>query len=169
EIGGQRYFVVPRWQLGALLVMPQMPRGAGAHGHYHDTASAPDHLYIAASQYLHQRYDPHALIHLGTHGTQEWLPGKDRGLATSDYPWLALGSLPVFYPYIQDNVGEAIQAKRRGRAVTVSHQTPPFAPAGLYDQLRDLHHLIHEHGQLDEGMVRERVAAQIRKAAIEAD
>ncbi|THF67193.1 cobaltochelatase subunit CobN [Pseudothauera nasutitermitis] len=168
EIDGQRYFVIPHWRIGNLLVMPQMPRHAEPHAHYHDTASAPDHLYMAAYLYLQQRYGAHALIHLGTHGTQEWLPGKDRGLAASDYPWLAVGSLPVFYPYIQDNVGEAIQAKRRGRAVTVSHQTPPFAPAGLYDQLRDLHQLIHEYQQLDDGQVREQVSARIREAAVAA-
>lgn len=168
EIAGRRYFVIPRWQRGNLLVMPQMPRHGAPHEHYHDTASPPDHLYMAAYLYLQQQYAAHALIHLGTHGTQEWLPGKDRGLSASDYPWLAAGNLPVFYPYIQDNVGEAIQAKRRGRAVTISHQTPPFAPAGLYDQLRDLHHLIHEYQQLDEGMVREQVRSQIQIAAVAA-
>lgn len=169
EIDGRHYFVIPRWQLGNLLVMPQMPRSADPHGGYHDTAAAPDHLYMAAYLYLRQQQAVHALIHLGTHGSQEWLPGKDRGLSAYDYPWLAVGDLPVLYPYIQDNVGEAIQAKRRGRAVTISHQTPPFAPAGLYDQLRDLHHLIHEYEQLDEGMVRERVAVQFREAAIAAN
>lgn len=173
EIDGREYFVIPRWQLGNLLVMPQMPRHANLHGHdhqhYHDTDSVPDHLYMAAYLYLRKHHAADALIHLGTHGSQEWLPGKDRGLSAYDYPWLAVGDIPVFYPYIQDNVGEAIQAKRRGRAVTVSHQTPPFAPAGLYDQLRDLHHLIHEHEQLDDGMVRERVAERIREAAINAD
>lgn len=169
EIDGQRYFVIPRWERGNLLVMPQMPRHVGQAGHYHDTAEAPDHLYMASYLYLQAGHRAHALVHLGTHGTQEWLPGKDRGMAASDYPWLALGGLPVFYPYIQDNVGEAIQAKRRGRAVTISHQTPPFAPAGLYDQLRDVHHLIHEYEQLDDGGVRERVAAKIREAAVAAN
>lgn len=171
KIDGRDYFVIPHWQLGNLLVMPQLPRHSNLHGHYHyhDTDSVPGHLYLAAYRYLQEHYAADALIHLGTHGSQEWLPGKDRGLSTYDYPWLAVGDMPVFYPYIQDNVGEAIQAKRRGRAVTISHQTPPFAPAGLYDQLRDLHHLIHEYEQLDEGMVRERVAEQIREAAIDAD
>lgn len=169
EINGQHYFVIPRWQLGNLIIMPQLPRHATAHSGYHDTAMPPDHYYMAAYLYLQRHYDAHGLIHLGTHGTQEWLPGKDRGLAASDYPWLALGSLPVFYPYIQDNVGESIQAKRRGRAVTISHQTPPFAPAGLYDQLRDLHQLIHEYEQLDEGNVRERVTEQVTAVAIEAN
>lgn len=169
EIKGVRYFVIPRWQLGNLLLMPQMPRDALSHAHYHDTATAPDHLYMAAYLYLRQQQEMDALIHLGTHGTQEWLPGKDRGLSAFDYPWLAVDDLPVFYPYIQDNVGEAIQAKRRGRAVTISHQTPPFAPAGLYDVLRDIHHLIHEYEQLDEGMVREQVAIKIRETAIDAE
>lgn len=168
RIDGEDYFVIPRWDLGHLLIMPQMPRQAEPHSHYHDTARAPDHLYMASYLYL-QQTGTNALIHLGTHGSQEWLPGKDRGLAADDYPWLAAGSLPVFYPYIQDNVGEAIQAKRRGRAATISHQTPPFAPAGLYDQLRDLHHLIHEYEQLDTGMVRDQVSEQIRNAAIEAN
>ncbi|OZI66154.1 cobaltochelatase subunit CobN [Bordetella genomosp. 4] len=168
EIKGKRYFVIPRWQLGNFVVMPQMPRAFGAGDHYHDMSSAPDHLYMAAYLYLQQQYAAHALIHLGTHGTQEWLPGKDRGLAATDYPWLSVGNLPVFYPYIQDNVSEAIQAKRRGRAVIVSHQTPPFAPAGLYDQLRDLHQWIHEYQQLDDGAVREQVSHQIRSAAVQA-
>ncbi|TEA79343.1 cobaltochelatase subunit CobN [Allopusillimonas ginsengisoli] len=168
ERNGEQYFIIPRWQSGNLLIMPQMPRGPNPQAHYHDTAAAPDHLYMAAYLYLQNNYGSHALIHLGSHGTQEWLPGKDRGLAAIDYPFLAAGNIPVFYPYIQDNVGEAIQAKRRGRAVTVSHQTPPFAPAGLYDQLRDLHHLIHEYQQVDEGMVRERVRQQITHAAIQA-
>src|SRR5690606_13389818 len=126
------------------------------------------HLYMAAYLYLQKEFAAQALIHVGTHGTQEWLPGKDRGLAAADYPYLAVGALPVFYPYLQDNVGEAIQAKRRGRAVTISHQAPPFAPAGLYDQLRDLHHLIHEYRQLDPGMVRQQVSQQIRTASIAA-
>lgn len=168
EKNGERYFLIPRWQLGKLAIMPQMPRGSTPDAHYHDTVSAPDHLYMAAYLYLQSSYAAQALIHLGTHGTQEWLPGKDRGLAATDYPYLAAGNLPVFYPYIQDNVAEAIQAKRRGRAVTISHQTPPFAPAGLYDQLRDLHHLIHEYQQLDEGMVRLQVSKQIAAAAMDA-
>lgn len=169
EIDGQRYFVIPRWQLGKLLVMPQIPRHAHNHHHYHDVHSVPDHHYLAAYLYLRQRAHIDALIHFGTHGTQEWLPGKDRGMAVSDYPWLAVGDLPVFYPYIQDNIGEAIQAKRRGRAVTISHQTPPFAPAGLYDQLRDLHHLIHEYQQLDPGATRQGVAQKIRAVAFAAN
>lgn len=165
EIDGEPQFLIPRLPMGNLIVMPQLPRGGAPGEGYHDTALPPDHWYLAAYLFVRTGFQAHALVHFGTHGSQEWLPGKDRGLAVDDYPLLALGELPVFYPYIQDNVAEAIQAKRRGRAVIISHQTPPFAPAGLYEELRDLHALLHEYTQLDAGAVRERTAARIRAAA----
>ncbi|MFL9812659.1 cobaltochelatase subunit CobN [Stutzerimonas sp. VN223-3] len=167
EIDGHAHFVIPATRLGKLLLLPQPPRAGRPGEAYHDSKIPPDHLYLAAYQALREGFKADAVIHFGTHGTQEWLPGKSRGLAASDYPFLALGDMPVFYPYIQDNIGEAIQARRRGRAVIISHQTPPFAPAGLYDELRDLHALIHEYQQLDEGAVRESTAERIRQAAVE--
>lgn len=168
RIGGEAVFVFPRLRLGELLVMPQPPRAEKVGQATHDTASLPSHYYLAAYQFVREGFAADALIHLGTHGTQEWTPGKDRGLWVNDYPFLTLGDLPVFYPYIQDNVGEAVQAKRRGRAVMVSHQTPAFAPAGLYDELRDLRTLLDEYPQLDEGSARERTRAAIRDAALAA-
>lgn len=169
EVNGEPSFIIPRFRHGKLVIMPQMPRAGSVDAHYHDAESPPDHLYLAAYLYLRETFGADAIVHLGTHGTQEWLPGKDRGLAADDFPYLAVGDIPVFYPYIQDNVGEALQAKRRGRAVTISHQTPPFAPSGLYDELRDIHGLIHEYVQLDEGAVRDRTASAIQEAAIEAN
>ena len=110
---------------------------------------------------MREQFTAHALIHLGTHGTQEWTPGKDRGLWAYDYPNLAVGNVPVFYTYIQDNIGEAMQAKRRGRAVTISHQTPPFAPSGFYDELQDIHDLMHQYLQLESGSVRDATKASL--------
>ncbi len=160
-VGGEPAFIIPAFQDGALTVLPQPPRAARVGEAYHDTAVPPDHLYLAAYLWVREAARADALIHLGTHGTQEFLPGKDRGLSVNDDAFLVLGDLPVIYPYIQDNVGEATQAKRRGRAVTVSHQTPPFAPAGLNDELKDLHALIHQHQQLDDGPVKDAVRDQI--------
>ncbi|MCG6539736.1 cobaltochelatase subunit CobN [Pseudomonas sp. KSR10] len=167
QVSGKPHFVIPAARLGALLLLPQPPRAGRPGEAYHDSKIPPDHLYLAAYQALREGFKADALIHFGTHGTQEWLPGKDRGLAVGDYPFLALDDLPVFYPYIQDNIGEAIQARRRGRAVVVSHQTPPFAPAGLYDELRDLHALIHQYMQLDVGAVREATVEHIRQGALQ--
>ncbi len=162
EVAGERVFVIPRVKIGKMVILPQMPRGTSGQGQYHDTSSAPDHLYLAAYLWLRKVFDVDAIVHLGTHGTQEWLRGKDRGLWAFGYPGLAVGDVPVFYPYLQDNVSEAIQAKRRGRAVIVSHQTPPFAPAGLQEDLRNLHQLIHEYAQLSEGQVQDEAARNIR-------
>lgn len=106
-----------------------------------------------------------ALIHFGTHGTQEWLPGKERGLSLFDPPMLAVGDVPVVYPYIIDNVGEATQAKRRGRAVTISHQTAALRPAGLHDKLEEIHELLHKWLAQDEGAVKAQYAADILKMA----
>lgn len=171
------FLLIPRLALGKLLILPQPPRGGDAARSYHDLRMPPDHRYLAT--YLWARMSGQgggradAIIHFGTHGSQEWTPGKDRGLWANDYPFLLLGDLPVFYPYIQDNVAEAIQARRRGRAVTISHQTPAFAPSGLYDELRDIHALIHQYAQLEDGPVRDRVAGQIlakaRAAHLDAD
>lgn len=168
RIGGKAVFVFPRLLLGNFMVLPLPPRADKVGEATHDTTSIPNHHYLAAYLFLREGYAADALIHLGTHGTQEWTPGKDRGLWVNDYPFLTLGDLPVFYPYIQDNVGEAVQAKRRGRAVMVSHQTPAFAPAGLYDELRDLRALLDEYPQLDEGSARERTRAAIVEAALAA-
>lgn len=168
QVDGEAAFVIPRLQLGNLAILPQMPRaGQGGHSHYHDTAMPPDHLYMAAYLWLRQEFGADALIHLGTHGSQEWLKGKDRGLWAADYPFLALGDIPVFYPYLQDNISEAIQARRRGRAVIVSHQTPPFAPAGLQEDLRDLHDAIHEYVQLAPGPIRDESASRLQQMATE--
>ena len=158
--GSERYFVIPRMRLGNLVLMPQPPRGrvgeAAEKAIYHDTKVPLTHFYMAAYLYARQSFGADALIHFGTHGSQEWTPGKERGLSVYDDPYLVLGDLPVVYPYIVDNIGEATQAKRRGRATIVSHQTPPFSPAGLHQTLMPLHDLIHQYELLDEGAVKER-------------
>ncbi len=171
---GQLVLAVPRLQVGNVVLLPQPPRGERWEDQekvlYHSTKAAPSHFYYAA--YLLARR-AHAIVHYGTHGTQEWLPGKERGLSVFDAPMLAVGDVPVVYPYIVDDVGEAIQAKRRGRAVTISHQTPPFAPAGLHDTLTRIHDLLHRWLGQDEGAVKERLRADllgaVRKARIDRD
>src|SRR5690606_18025629 len=87
--------------------------------------------------------------------------GKERGLSVHDYPMLAVGDVPVVYPYIADNIGEAQQARRRGRAVIISHQTPPFQPAGMHDALTAMHDLLHQWLAQDEGAVKEQIKADL--------
>jgi len=154
---GEGGFVIPRLQLGNVTLMPVPPRGersaSDEEALYHSTRTPLPHFYMAA--YLWAREGRDALVHYGTHGTQEWTPGKERALAVTDPPYLVLGSVPVIYPYIVDDVGEAIQAKRRGRATIVSHQTPSFRPAGLHTELSALHDQLHAFLQQDDGAVKD--------------
>ncbi|RZI42575.1 cobaltochelatase subunit CobN [Herbaspirillum sp. HC18] len=174
---GQWYFAVPRVKLGNVVLLPQPPRGEKLEDKekalYHNVKALPSHFYLAAYLWARQNHHADALIHYGTHGSQEWLPGKERGLSVSDYPLLALGDVPVIYPYIVDNIGEALQAKRRGRAVTITHQTPPFAPAGLHQALTEMHDLLHAWLAQDSGAVKDKLAAdllrKVRAAHIERD
>jgi len=92
------------------------------------------------------------MIHFGTHGTQEWLPGNEVGLWRYDYPAIMVDDTPVVYPYIMDNVGEGTQAKRRGNAVIIDHLTPPIVAAGIYDELAELHDKIHDYESANETM-----------------
>lgn len=160
DVNGKSAFIIPAATWGNLLVMPQPPRSGKVGADTHDTKVPPDHYYLAAYLALQQRKTD-ALIHFGTHGTQEWTPGKARGLSAYDYPFLTLGNIPVIYPYIQDNVTEALQARRRGRATTISHQTPAFAPSGLYRELLDIHDLVHEYELVSQGKVKNELQARL--------
>jgi cobaltochelatase CobN len=174
---GESFFVIPRFAAGKVIFTPQAPRGERweekEKALYHSTTAAASHYYMAHYLWARETFKADALVHFGTHGTQEWLPGKERGLSVYNYPLLAVGDVPVIYPYIVDNIGEALQAKRRGRAVIVTHQTPPFAPAGLHDTTVRIHDLLHAWLAQDDGAVKLKLAADllaaVRKERIDKD
>ncbi|MGB6907109.1 MAG: cobaltochelatase subunit CobN, partial [Methyloceanibacter sp.] len=124
---------------------------------YHDPDLPPRHVYVAFYLWLRQVVGVHALIHLGTHGTLEWLPGKAMALSSSCLPSALLGGVPVAYPFIVNNPGEAAAAKRRLGAVTIGHLTPPLKPAGLSNESLELERLIDEFAAAD-GLDRRRTA-----------
>lgn len=164
---GEAYFVIPRYPVGKIIFSPQAPRGERWEDKekalYHSSVAAPSHYYMAHYLWVREAFQADAIVHYGTHGSQEWLPGKERGLPVGDYPLAAIGDVPVIYPYIVDNIGEALQTKRRGRAVNITHQTPPFAPAGLHSTLNDIHDLLHDWQRQDEGVVKEKIAVDLLK------
>jgi cobaltochelatase CobN len=176
---GQTGFVIPRMKLGQLVVLPQPMRSETAAGHhdekklFHDTKVPLNHFYLATYLWAREQHASHAIVHFGTHGTQEWTPGKERGLWAYDEPNLLVGNTPVVYPYIVDNIGEALHVKRRGRGVIVSHQTPAFAPAGLSEDFVRINDLIREYQALDSGLVRDNnrklIVAQAVKMNIHKD
>ncbi|MDR2459288.1 MAG: cobaltochelatase subunit CobN [Deltaproteobacteria bacterium] len=139
--------VLPIIQKGNLVMLPQGARGGidDPMKLYHDPLLYPHHQYIAVYLYLKHVFGADAMIHLGTHGTLEWLPGKQSGLMLSDPPEVLLDDIPDIYPYIVDDVGEGIQAKRRGRAVIIDHLTPPLVVAGSYQEYDRLTELIESY------------------------
>ncbi len=142
-----KYFVIPTIQLGNINFIPQPTRSKLSDESltYHNSSIPPTHQYLAAYFWINSIYDADAIIHFGTHGTQEWLPGNEVGLWRYDYPSIMVAETPVVYPYIMDNVGEGTQAKRRGNAVIIDHLTPPIVEAGLYGDLATLHEKIHNY------------------------
>ncbi|MCY4311989.1 MAG: cobaltochelatase subunit CobN, partial [Rhodospirillaceae bacterium] len=98
-----------------------------------------------------------AMIHMGAHGTLEWLPGKALAVSRACFPAALLGGVPVVYPFIVNNPGEAAAAKRRLGAVTIGHLTPPLKSAGSHGAARDLERLIDEYAGAD-GLDRRRTA-----------
>ncbi len=170
EHQGKQVFIIPRMSLGNLIVMPQGGRSDNIEDHaklYHDMATPINHGYLAIYLYAKEVFKASAIIHLGTHGSLEWLLGKERGLSVYDSPSLAAGNLPVFYPYIIDNVGEAMQAKRRGRATMISHLTPGFAKAGFYAEISELNDLIGNYLMLDQGQTKQNTKKRIEDLVAE--
>jgi cobaltochelatase CobN len=139
--------VLPVIALGNLLVMPQGARAAEDDPMrlYHDPLVYPHHQYLAGYLWLEHVWKADAVVHLGTHGTLEWMPGKQAGMSLSDPPEVLLGTLPDIYPYNMDVLGEGIQAKRRGRAVLVDHLIPPLVRAGRYREYETLARLIESY------------------------
>lgn len=132
--------VIPGIVKGNVLIGIQPPRSweDNADRLYHDPILPPQHQFIAFYQWLRDVFQADAVIHMGTHGSLEWLPGKNTGLSKCCYPDLVLNALPDIYPYIIDNPGEGIQAKRRAEAVLIGYAAPTMKRSELYDELEVL-------------------------------
>ena len=136
-------------RIGDTLVALQPERGTPARrdDEYHDLSRTPRHGYVAFYLWLRSQCD--ALVHIGAHGTLEWLPGKSVALSGSCWPEALTGDLPVIYPFIANDPGEAAQAKRRIGAVTLGHMPPPMVSAGAGAGLSRLEALLDEFSNAD--------------------
>lgn len=161
---------------GNALVALQPERGdPGTRGDdYHDLSRVPRHGYVAFYLWLRaQSLD--ALVHMGAHGTLEWLPGKSVALSAECWPEALIGPLPVVYPFIVNDPGEAAQARRRIGAVTLGHLPPPLTGSATPDNLLRLESLLDEYSTADglDPARRTRLIADIRAEAqgrgVEAD
>ena len=146
-------------------IQPDRGRRADRRADYHDAGLPPRHAYVAFYMWLRETERIDALIHLGTHGTLEWLPGKALALSPECSPEIVLGPVPVIYPFIVNNPGEAAQAKRRIAAVTLGHLTPPLIDAGSHGPMAELEALLEEYAEAD-GLDRRR-AARLAQAILD--
>ncbi|MEU1349966.1 cobaltochelatase subunit CobN [Streptomyces sp. NPDC005775] len=139
--------VLASLQFGNVVVLIQPPRGFGENpiAIYHDPDMPPSHHYLATYRWLENTFGADAVVHMGKHGTMEWLPGKGLGLSAGCGPDAVLGELPLIYPFIVNDPGEGTQAKRRGHATVVDHLVPPMARADTYGDLAKLEQLLDEY------------------------
>ncbi|OLV19174.1 cobaltochelatase subunit CobN [Deinococcus marmoris] len=141
---------------GKIFVALQPPRGYGMNPDaiYHTPDLPPTHHYYALYRWLREPvalggYGADAMVHVGKHGTLEWLPGKGVGLSQNCFPDSLLGDLPLFYPFVINDPGEGTQAKRRAHATIVDHLPPPLTRADTYGPLAELAALVDEYYQLE--------------------
>jgi len=139
-----------------VLVALQPPRGYGMNPDaiYHTPDLPPTHHYTAFYRWLaapksQGGWDADAIVHVGKHGTLEWLPGKGIGLSAECFPDLLLGDMPLIYPFIINDPGEGSQSKRRAHAVIIDHLTPPMTVADTYGPLAELNQLVNEYYSLE--------------------
>jgi magnesium chelatase subunit H len=136
---GRNLFVLGL-QLGNVLVAVQP--GMGYEGDpmrlLFEKGFAPTHAFSAFYRYLREDWKAHAVLHFGTHGALEFMPGKQAGLTGNCWPDRLIADLPNFYLYASNNPSEGAIAKRRAAATLISYLTPPVAEAGLYRGLIDL-------------------------------
>jgi cobaltochelatase CobN len=146
---------------------PDRGRAAARRADYHDPLLPPRHALVAFGLWLQHAAKVDALVHMGAHGTLEWLPGKAIALTAECFPEIVTGALPVIYPFIVSNPGEAAQAKRRIAALTIGHLPPPLVDGGLSGDARELERLVDEYAQADglDRRRRERLATLIVETA----
>ena len=158
---------------GNLFITIQPPRGyfEQLDKLYHDQHLSPPHHYLAHYRWIRDVFGADAVIHVGKHGSLEWLPGKAVGLGPECYPDLAIMELPNIYPYIINDPGEGTQAKRRSFACIIDHMPPPLTNAGLYEDLAEVENRLQEYREAltqDQGK-RELLIRMIWEAAEKAE
>ena len=162
---GAFHFAAIKTGRGLVLLQPERGNPKLRDDEYHDLSRSPRHAYVAFYLWLQTTAD--ALVHIGAHGTLEWLPGKSVALSNTCWPEALIGALPVIYPFIVNDPGEAAQAKRRIGAVTLGHVPPPLRQSETPDRLARLEALLDEFSNADglDPKRRDRLQADIRAEA----
>ena len=136
---GNSIFILGK-QFGNVLISVQPPFGYEGDPMrlLFEKGLSPTHAFSAFYRYLREDFKAHAVLHFGTHGALEFMPGKQSGMSGSCWPDRLIDDLPNIYLYASNNPSEGAIAKRRSGATLISYLTPPIAQAGLYKGLNDL-------------------------------
>ncbi|WP_277969084.1 cobaltochelatase subunit CobN [Sphingomonas echinoides] len=145
---GAFHFAAVRSGDGIVALQPERGDPAVRAEQYHDLSACPRHGYVAFYLWL-RALEMDALVHVGAHGTLEWLPGKAVALSDTCWPEALRGAMPIVYPFIVNDPGEAAQAKRRIGAVTIGHVPPPLVASGGGTGLGRLEALLDEFSNAD--------------------
>jgi cobaltochelatase CobN len=151
---GERYVYDDRVLVGGIqngntFIGIQPPRGDAEDGSsIHDPLASPTYHYMLFYRWIRDVFRADAVIHLGKHGSLEWLPGKSMALSCECYPDLAIQDLPNIYPYIINDPNEGTQAKRRSYACVVDHMIPVMTNADTYEDLAEVETRVLEYLQL---------------------
>jgi cobaltochelatase CobN len=169
-------------EFGHAVVALQPPRGYGMNPDaiYHTPDLPPTHHYAAFYRWLAVPVEDggwaaDAIVHVGKHGTLEWLPGKGVGLSSECFPDILLGDVPLVYPFIVNDPGEGSQAKRRAHAVVVDHLMPAMTNADTYGPLASLNDLVNEYYSVEKldpsklPIVQQQIWELIQKTQLQAD
>jgi cobaltochelatase CobN len=142
------YIVIPGMWFGKVFITFQPSRGWEEVENYHDLSLPPHQQYVAFYEWLDQTVDVDAIINMGTHGTLEWLPGRNIGVMDGDWAF-ELTLNPTIYPYIVSNPGEAMVARDRIAALMITHMTPAMGSDGLYGNYTKLsEYIAHYRDQI---------------------
>ncbi len=132
---------------GNIFLTIQPPRGylENVDKIYHDLYLSPPHHYLAQYRWIRDVFRADAVMHVGKHGSLEWLPGKALGLSEECFPDLSIMDLPNVYPYIINDPSEGTQAKRRSYCCIIDHLTPVFSNADLYEDLTQVESALKDY------------------------
>lgn len=175
---GKKFLVIPRIELGNVILLPQPLRGElhgkdEANTQAHDKVTTPPHNYLATYFWLEHGFGAQALVHFGTHGSEFALPGKPNGMSQNDWCDMIMGSMPNFNPWIIENMVESSPVRRRVYGTLVSHLSPPIVNAGLSDELANLHETLDKWESMEEGALkekfREEITRQVKQTHLDVD
>jgi cobaltochelatase CobN len=163
----KQFLVVPAVQFGNVIIAPQPERGEKQDEKLlHSRDVPPPHNYLAFYWWLQESFKADAVLHWGTHGSLELLPGKEAGLSKEDWSDICIGKMLIINPWIMDNLGEATLSRRRSYAVLIDHLVPPAVNSGLTDELQVIHDDIDKFEVLEQGLLREKFRRQITDGSI---